>query len=290
MRRWPRTGGICSSPWFSMANRSRCASRNARPTGFSRSHRPVTKIVALIPLSTSAVAMRSSKAPGQASRVKATIRRPGEASPSRMRGSTGTSRAVIRRERDHGKTAGAASKVRRDRQRWHIVERSPTAGSGCTTSYGIRRGSNGEASRDDPMTRDAADIPAELRVSFDAAPSVETRAALGHEINEYHGRTVPQDARRFALPLHDENNRLGAGLSGVLSWQWLFVEALWVSDDWRSRGIGRALLAQAEVHAVAAGCHSVWQDTFSGFRLLPGTRLSTVRAPQRCTGGSRAWR
>ena len=72
-------------------------------------------------------------------------------------------------------------------------------GSGCTTSYGIRRGSNGEASRDDPMTHDASNIRAELRISFDAAPSVETRAALGHE---YLGRTVPQDARRFALLLH----------------------------------------------------------------------------------------
>ena len=75
-------------------------------------------------------------------------------------------------------------------------------GSGCTTSYGIRRGSNGEASRDDPMTHDASNIRAELRISFDAAPSVETRAALGHAIDEYLGRTVPQDARRFALLLH----------------------------------------------------------------------------------------
>jgi ribosomal protein S18 acetylase RimI-like enzyme len=49
---------------------------------------------------------------------------------------------------------------------------------------------------------------------------------------------------------------------GVLSWQWLFVEALWVDDAWRRRGIGRALLAQAEAHAVAAHCHSAWPDTF----------------------------
>ena len=52
------------------------------------------------------------------------------------------------------------------------------------------------------MTHDASNIPAELRISFDAAPSVETRAALGHAIDEYLRRTVPQDARRFALLLH----------------------------------------------------------------------------------------
>jgi hypothetical protein len=32
------------------------------------------------------------------------------------------------------------------------------------------------------MTHDAPDIRAELRIAFDAAPSVETRASLGHEI------------------------------------------------------------------------------------------------------------
>ena len=84
------------------------------------------------------------------------------------------------------------------------------------------------------MTHDGTGIPAELRISFDTAPSVETRAALSHEIDAYNARTVPQDARRFALLLHDESSWMVAGLSGVLAWQWLFVEALWVSDAWRT--------------------------------------------------------
>ncbi|HME26450.1 MAG TPA: GNAT family N-acetyltransferase [Acetobacteraceae bacterium] len=124
------------------------------------------------------------------------------------------------------------------------------------------------------MAHDATGIPEALRLSFDAAPSVETRRALGHEIDAFNARTVPQDARRFALLLRDEGDRLAAGLSGVLSWQWLFVEALWVGDAWRGRGIGRALLARAEAHAVAAGCHSAWLDTFQarGFYLALGYR------------------
>ena len=125
-------------------------------------------------------------------------------------------------------------------------------GVGCATSYGIRRRSNGGASRDDPMTHGGTGIPAELRISFDTAPSVATRAALSHEIDAYNARTMPQDARRFALLLHDESSRMVAGLSGVLAWQWLFVEALWVSDAWRHRGIGRALLAQAEAQVLGA--------------------------------------
>jgi GNAT superfamily N-acetyltransferase len=94
------------------------------------------------------------------------------------------------------------------------------------------------------MGHNATGIPAKLRLSFDAAPSAETRGALGYEIHAFHAQTVPYDAQRFALLLHDAANRLVAGLSGVLSWQWLFVEALWVGDTWRGRGIGRALLTQ----------------------------------------------
>ena len=121
---------------------------------------------------------------------------------------------------------------------------------------------------------ETAGIPTELRLSFDAAPSLETRRALADAIDAFHARTVPQDEQRFALLLHDEGDRLVAGLSGQLAWQWLFVQALWVSDAWRGRGIGRALLTQAEAHAVAAGCHSAWLDTFQarGFYLALGYR------------------
>jgi GNAT superfamily N-acetyltransferase len=112
------------------------------------------------------------------------------------------------------------------------------------------------------MTHTASGFPVELDFSFDPAPEMAARGVLGQAINAFHGRTVPQDSRRFALLLRDAAGQIAAGLSGVLSWQWLFVEALWVGDAWRGRGVGRELLTRAEAHAVAEGCHSVWLDTF----------------------------
>ena len=108
----------------------------------------------------------------------------------------------------------------------------------------------------------AACIPAGLRLTLDPTPPVETLRALGDAIDAFHARTVPLEAKRFALLLHDQDGSLQAGLFGGLAWQWLFVHALWVDDAWRRRGIGGALLGGAEAHAVAAGCHSVWLDTF----------------------------
>ena len=68
------------------------------------------------------------------------------------------------------------------------------------------------------MTHDPTDIPAELRISLDAVPLVETRAVLGREINQCHAPTVPEDGGRFALLLHDGCNRRVAGLSDMLVW------------------------------------------------------------------------
>ncbi len=127
------------------------------------------------------------------------------------------------------------------------------------------------------MAHDTTGIPAELRLSFDRAPPVETRNALDREINAFHARTVPHDAQRFALLLRDTDNHLAAGLSGVLSWQWLFVEALWVGDAWRRRGIGRALLARAESACGGRRLSLGLAGHVPGARLLPGVRLSAIR-------------
>jgi GNAT superfamily N-acetyltransferase len=122
------------------------------------------------------------------------------------------------------------------------------------------------------MTDMATGIPTELRLTLDPAPSIETLRTLGNAIDAFNTRTVPLEAQRFALLLHAEDGGLVGGLFGVLAWQWLFVQALWVDDAWRRRGIGRALLARAEAVAAAAGCHSAWLDTFQarGFYLALG--------------------
>jgi GNAT superfamily N-acetyltransferase len=99
-----------------------------------------------------------------------------------------------------------------------------------------------------------------LQLDHDADPAF--RAELGRRINAHHAAMVPLTSRRFTLALHDASDVLAGGLSGVMFWDWLFVEALWVRDDLRGQGIGRALLAQAETHAAGAGCHAVWLDTF----------------------------
>jgi GNAT superfamily N-acetyltransferase len=101
-----------------------------------------------------------------------------------------------------------------------------------------------------------------LALEYDPSPAPETRAALAREINDFNSRAFPYASTRFAFLSHDSGRTLQAGVMGTMSWGWLFVEAVWVSDALRGRGVGRALMAAAERHASDAGCHAVWLDTF----------------------------
>jgi GNAT superfamily N-acetyltransferase len=112
------------------------------------------------------------------------------------------------------------------------------------------------------MATDSPPVPAARAVVFDPAPSPETRGELARQINAFHSRTVPHESQRFAFLLRAADGTLAAGLIGVLSWGWLFIEAVWVDDALRGQGVGRTLMARAETHALALGCHSAWLDTF----------------------------
>ena len=68
---------------------------------------------------------------------------------------------------------------------------------------------------------------------------------------------------RVRLFLRDERREVKGGLLAVTYFGWMFVAILWVDEWHRGEGHGQALLRRAEEEAAAAGCHSVWLDTFS---------------------------
>ena len=107
-----------------------------------------------------------------------------------------------------------------------------------------------------------ATVPPGLQLTLQTDSPSTFRDELGQLINAFHEETVPRHAVRFAVRLHDAGNQLVGGLSGTLTWGWLFIESLWVHRNQRSKGAGRVLLARAEGHAAENGCHSAWLDTF----------------------------
>lgn len=68
-------------------------------------------------------------------------------------------------------------------------------------------------------------------------------------------------------PLHiflrDEENRVVGGVLGSTYWNWLSIDYLWISEEVRGQGYGKALIEAAEIEARNRGCKNVNLDTMS---------------------------
>ena len=62
---------------------------------------------------------------------------------------------------------------------------------------------------------------------------------------------------------YDADGNVIAGIIGGTYWGWMYVDILWVHEDYRNQGIGTKLLCMAEEEAVRRGCHHVHLDTMS---------------------------
>src|SRR5206468_10021978 len=58
----------------------------------------------------------------------------------------------------------------------------------------------------------------------------------------------------FAVFVRDEHGRISAGISGIVWGGYCELQAMWVDDEHRGRGLARALMAAAEDEARRRGC------------------------------------
>ena len=82
------------------------------------------------------------------------------------------------------------------------------------------------------------------------------------ELSQSLGRELEQ-SRNTALTIvaSTDDDAIVGGLAAKTSYGWLHIDALFVADRFRGRGIGAALLCAAEQRAIEADCHAVWLDT-----------------------------
>ena len=108
------------------------------------------------------------------------------------------------------------------------------------------------------------ELPAGLRLSFEDEPSWEDREFIDQGLGAYNAPFLDDPSYTyFGIFAREPAGAIRAGLIGHTYAGWLFIALLWVHADLRRQGIGRRLIAEAEQHARAHGCHSAWVDTFS---------------------------
>jgi ribosomal protein S18 acetylase RimI-like enzyme len=116
--------------------------------------------------------------------------------------------------------------------------------------------------REDPLT---------ITISADTenAGSKHVASSLAAEIVAGFG---PREESPLSI-IANAGGSVAGGLNGSSHWGWCYIRHLWVQADWRHRGLGRRLLAEAEIQARARHCVGLYVDTFD-----PGAVLFYERA------------
>lgn len=88
--------------------------------------------------------------------------------------------------------------------------------------------------------------------------AMDIEAALLADLQQ----SAPQGRNEtITLSVNATDGRLVVGLVGSTSYGWLLIKMLWVAEELRRQGYGRALVHNAFNHAKSLGCHSAWLDT-----------------------------
>ena len=99
---------------------------------------------------------------------------------------------------------------------------------------------------------------------IDENPSDADVHFLDDQINRYNFETTGiTDGRIISLLIRDDRAEIIAGLYG---WTWggtCEVRYLWVREEYRERGYGKALMRAVEREATARGCDQIVVDTHS---------------------------
>lgn len=95
----------------------------------------------------------------------------------------------------------------------------------------------------------------------------ESRAAVLEGLVAFNRRQTPGFAGSYGsiglLLKHPETGATDGGLTARIGFGWMFVELLFVPERLRGQGVGRQLMAQAEVVAHEQQCVGIWLDTFT---------------------------
>ena len=87
---------------------------------------------------------------------------------------------------------------------------------------------------------------------------------IGGALTEYNTQQAgDEDAKRLCFVVKGSGGEILAGVIGVVYWDWLSLDLMWVREDLRGQGIGGRLLEQVEAEARQKGAHHVHLDTFS---------------------------
>src|SRR5207302_9394054 len=108
------------------------------------------------------------------------------------------------------------------------------------------------------LTGTLLDLDSRLRVSVESCPDPGELALLEAKVAEAAVAAADVgEERELAVFIRHEDGTVAAGISGVAVGGCLDLQAMWVDESLRGRGLARELFAQVEAEARRRGCTTV---------------------------------
>jgi len=82
-----------------------------------------------------------------------------------------------------------------------------------------------------------------------------------HHYNEQHAGNAQN--KQLCFVLRGPDQKIVGGIIGSTYWNWLYIDLLFVKEEFRGLGFGHRLLENAEDEARKRGAKNVYLDTFS---------------------------
>jgi ribosomal protein S18 acetylase RimI-like enzyme len=95
-----------------------------------------------------------------------------------------------------------------------------------------------------------------IMLHFDPEP--ELAEPLRNALRQFNESVIGAHRREVVLALaRDEDGKLLGGVQGILMFGWLYIDRLWVSEEYRRQGLGGDLLRTIERSAAEKGARRV---------------------------------
>jgi GNAT superfamily N-acetyltransferase len=104
----------------------------------------------------------------------------------------------------------------------------------------------------------------EYLIVYDAHPEKYAWGIIGEGINNYNAQQAGEEkAQRLCFVVQSPDKEIVGGVIGVIYWEWLYIDLMWIRQEYRRHGYGHRLLTQLEELARQRGAKHAFLDTFS---------------------------
>ncbi len=104
----------------------------------------------------------------------------------------------------------------------------------------------------------------EYQVVFTEKPEESAWGIIGNGITSYnHAQAGDDTSQRICFIVQTPEKEIAGGAIGVVYWDWLYVDLMWIPEELRGKGYGHKLLEALEEEARKRGARHAHLDTFS---------------------------